>query len=147
MGFDSKCDFAPPPHPIVLLGPLLCPWTWVIFFWWDPTFSCRRLFSSELQFWSPHRRWAHVLLLCHLESCVLVLSMELHTFVLTAENRKNYLKVVNVLPRPFPVTYVLGRHQREISQKERANPELTAVEVLPRPSPITYILSSEKACP
>ena len=70
--------------------------------------------------------------------------MELHTFVLTAENRKNYLKVVNVLPRPFPVTYVLGRHQREISQKERANPELTAVEVLPRPSPITYILSSKK---
>ena len=28
-GFDSKCDFAP---PSVLLGPLLCPWTWGIFF-------------------------------------------------------------------------------------------------------------------
>ena len=44
-GFDSKHDFTP---PTILLGLLLCPWTWGIFFWWDPTFSCRRLFSSEL---------------------------------------------------------------------------------------------------
>ena len=36
MGFDSKHDFAP---PSVLLGFLLCPWTWSIFFWWDPAFS------------------------------------------------------------------------------------------------------------
>ena len=35
-GFDSKCDFAP---PTILLGLLLYPWTWGIFFWWDPTLS------------------------------------------------------------------------------------------------------------
>ena len=29
MGFDSKCDFAP---PTVLLELLLCPWMWGIFF-------------------------------------------------------------------------------------------------------------------
>ena len=29
MGFDSKCDFAP---PTVLLGLLLCLWTWDTFF-------------------------------------------------------------------------------------------------------------------
>ena len=28
MGFDSKCDFAP---PTILLGLLLCPWMWVLF--------------------------------------------------------------------------------------------------------------------
>ena len=39
MGFGSKCYFA---LPTVLLGLLLCPWTWGIFFWWDPTFSCQR---------------------------------------------------------------------------------------------------------
>ena len=50
MGFDSKCDFAP---PTFLLGLLLCPWMWVGF-WWDPTFSCQWLFSSELPFWSSH---------------------------------------------------------------------------------------------
>ena len=27
MGFDSKCEFA---HPTILLGLLLCPWTWGI---------------------------------------------------------------------------------------------------------------------
>ena len=32
-------------------------WMWVIFFRWDPTFSCRWRFSSELQFWGPHGRW------------------------------------------------------------------------------------------
>ena len=31
MGFDSKCDFTP---PTFLLGLLLCPWTWGIFFGW-----------------------------------------------------------------------------------------------------------------
>ena len=44
MGFDSKCDFAP---PTVLMGLLLCLWMWGILFWWDPTFSCVWLFSSE----------------------------------------------------------------------------------------------------
>ena len=29
MGFDSKCNLAP---PTILLGLLLCPWTWGIFF-------------------------------------------------------------------------------------------------------------------
>ena len=39
----------------------------VSFFWWDLTLSCQLLFSSQLQFWSSHRRrWAHVLLLRHL---------------------------------------------------------------------------------
>ena len=65
MGLDSKHDFAP---STILLGLLLCLWMWGIFFWWDPTFTCQWLFSSKLQFWSSHRRrWAHVLLLCHLE--------------------------------------------------------------------------------
>jgi len=45
MGFDSKCDFAP---PTILLGLLLCPWMWDIFSWWDSTFSCQRLFISKL---------------------------------------------------------------------------------------------------
>ena len=45
MGFDSKCNFAP---STILLGLLLCPWMWGVFFWWDPTFSCRQLFSSNL---------------------------------------------------------------------------------------------------
>ena len=93
------------------------------------------------------RKMGHILLLHHLESSLLVLSMEFHTFVLAAKNRNNYLKVVNILPRPSAVTYILGWHQCEISQKERANPELKAMEGLPRPSPIRYILSSKKACP
>ena len=38
MAFDSKCEFAP---PAALLG-------YGVSFWWDPTFSCRWLFSSEL---------------------------------------------------------------------------------------------------
>ena len=29
MGFDSKHNFAP---PTIMLGLLLCPWTWAIFF-------------------------------------------------------------------------------------------------------------------
>ena len=38
-------------------------------FWWDPTFSCQWLFSSELQFWSScRRRWAHALILHHLRN-------------------------------------------------------------------------------
>ena len=45
MGFDSKCNFTP---PTILLELLLCLWMWGIFFWWDPTFSCQWLFSSEL---------------------------------------------------------------------------------------------------
>ena len=35
MWFDSKHDFTP---STILLGLLLCPWMWGIFFWWDPTF-------------------------------------------------------------------------------------------------------------
>ena len=62
--FDSEHDFAP---PTILLGLLLCPWMWGIFFWWDPTFSCRWLFSGWLQFCSSYRRWAHILLLRHLQ--------------------------------------------------------------------------------
>ena len=42
MELDSKCNFP----PSALLGLLLCPWTWGIFFWWDPAFSCQWLFSS-----------------------------------------------------------------------------------------------------
>ena len=45
MGFDSKCYFTP---SSILLGFLLCPWTWGIFCSWDPTFSCWQLFRSEL---------------------------------------------------------------------------------------------------
>ena len=64
MGFCSKWDFVP---PTVLLGLLLCSWVCSIIFWWDPTFSCRWLFSGWLQFWSSHRRrWVHILLLHHL---------------------------------------------------------------------------------
>ena len=44
MEFDSWRVFTP---PTILLGLLLCPWMWVAF-WWDPAFSCRQLFSSEL---------------------------------------------------------------------------------------------------
>ena len=36
---------------------------------------------------------------------------------------------MRILPRPFPITYILGWHQHEISQKEWANPELKGVEV------------------
>ena len=45
MGSESKCNFAP---PTILLGLLLCPWMWGMFFWWDPPFSWWWLFSSEL---------------------------------------------------------------------------------------------------
>ena len=44
-GFDSKYNFTP---PTILLGLLLCPCTWGVFFWWDPTFSYWWLFSSKL---------------------------------------------------------------------------------------------------
>ena len=47
MGFDSKHDFAP---PTVLLGLLLCPWTWGIFFWCNPTFSFWWLFIASCNF-------------------------------------------------------------------------------------------------
>ena len=63
-GVDSKCDFTP---LIILLGLLLCPWTWGILFV-GFKFSCQKLFSSELQFRSSQRRrLVHVLLVCHLE--------------------------------------------------------------------------------
>ena len=44
-GVCSKYSFTP---PTILLGLLLCLWRWVIFFWWDPIFSCQWLFSREL---------------------------------------------------------------------------------------------------
>ena len=43
MGFDPKCNFAP---PTILLGLLLLPWRWVIFYWWDPALSCQWLLLS-----------------------------------------------------------------------------------------------------
>ena len=52
MGFDSKW-FRP---PSVWLGPLLYPWVWSTFFWWDSTFCCRWLLSSKLQFLISRRR-------------------------------------------------------------------------------------------
>ena len=58
-------DCAP---PTLLLQFLLCLWMWGIFLWWVPASSCRWLFNSWLRFWCSHRRrWAHVLLLRHLE--------------------------------------------------------------------------------
>ena len=36
MRFGSKFNFS---SPTILLG-LLCCWTWDIFFWWNPLFSC-----------------------------------------------------------------------------------------------------------
>ena len=39
-----------------------------ICFWWIPVSFCRWLFNSQLRLWCSHRRrWAHILLLCHLE--------------------------------------------------------------------------------
>ena len=32
---------------LAVMGLLLCPWTWGIFFWCDPTFSCRWLHTRE----------------------------------------------------------------------------------------------------
>ena len=56
MGFVSKHNFT---LPTILMELLLCPWMWGIFLWWDPTFSCQWLFSSELLFWSSRRSWVH----------------------------------------------------------------------------------------
>ena len=68
MGFGSKCDFTP---PTILLRLILCLWTWGIFFWWGPTFSCWWLFRSKLQFCSSHRGGCvPVLLPCHLVSSI-----------------------------------------------------------------------------
>ena len=44
-GFDSKCNFAPLP---VLLGLLLCPWTWDIFFLVGSNILLSMVFSSKL---------------------------------------------------------------------------------------------------
>ena len=61
----NPAAISPPYH--LARASLLCPWTWGVFFWWNPTFSCQWFFSSKLQFWSSHRRrWAQVLLLPHL---------------------------------------------------------------------------------
>ena len=49
--------------------------------------------------------------------------------MLATENSKKYLTAVKILPRPFPITYILGWYQHKINQKERVNPELKAVEV------------------
>ena len=59
-------DAISPPYHLAGAS-LLCPWTWGVFFWWNPTFSCQWFFSSKLQFWSSYRRrCAQVLLLPHL---------------------------------------------------------------------------------
>ena len=61
--FDSKHDFAPPTVYWGFSFVLGCGYL----FWWDSTFSCWWLFSSYLQFGGFHRRrWAHILLLCHI---------------------------------------------------------------------------------
>ena len=46
-GFDSKRDFTP---PTILLGLLLCPWMWGIFFWCNPTFSCQWYSAASCNF-------------------------------------------------------------------------------------------------
>ena len=51
-------------------------------------------------------------------SALLVLSRKFYTFLPAAQNRKKYLKAVKILPRPFPITYILGWHQRKTSQKK-----------------------------
>ena len=58
MRFDSKRNFAP---PTVLLG----AWTWGIFFWWDPAFSCQQLFAVSFNF-GVLAEDEHISLLCHL---------------------------------------------------------------------------------
>ena len=45
MRFDSKHNFAP---PAILAGASPLPLDVADLFWWDPTFSCGQLFSSEL---------------------------------------------------------------------------------------------------
>ena len=45
--------------PIILLGLLLCPWMWGIFFCWDLTFSCWWLFSTSVQLLSRVWTVAH----------------------------------------------------------------------------------------
>ena len=47
LGFGSKCDFTP---PTILLGLLLCPWMWGIFFWCNPTFSCQWYSAASCNF-------------------------------------------------------------------------------------------------
>ena len=67
LGFDSKC---PSYH---LVGASSLSLNLGYLFWWDPTFSCWWLFSSELQFWSSClRRWVHVLLLHQITVAFLV---------------------------------------------------------------------------
>lgn len=51
-----------------------------------------------------------------------------------------------MLFQPFPVTYILGRHQHEISQKEQVNPELKAVEVFTQSFPHNIYKVQKKAC-
>ena len=47
VGFDSKNDFAPPTN---LLGLLLCPWMWGIFFQRDPTFPANGCLAVSCNF-------------------------------------------------------------------------------------------------
>ena len=75
-------------------------------------------------------------------SALLVLSRKFYTFLPAAENRKKYLKAVKILPRPFPITYILGWHQRKTSQKEGST-----LGCGPRPSSVTHVLTSKKVCP
>lgn len=48
------------PQGLHSMWPLLCLWTWNIFFWWVPVASCPWLFNSWLQFWCSRRR-THIL--------------------------------------------------------------------------------------
>ena len=69
-GIQFYCDCTP---PTVLLWLLLCLWTWGIFsggFQHPPVDGCS---TAGGNFWYSHRRWAHVLLLCHLEPKALYL--------------------------------------------------------------------------
>ena len=63
-GILFYCDCTP---PTILLWLLLCLWTWDIFFGGfqhPPVDGCS---TASCNFWYSHRRWVHVLLICHLE--------------------------------------------------------------------------------
>ena len=107
--FDSKCNFAP---PTIVLGLLLCPWTWGIFFWWDPTFFCQWLFSNELQFLNSCKRWALVLLLYHLSNSVF-LPWEPHE---QYERQKDMI-LKDKLPRSVGAQYATGEEWRNSFRK------------------------------
>ena len=74
MGFDSKCIFTP---PTILLW-LLLSLGHVVWFWWDPTFSCWWLFSCKYNFGILKREDKHI----SFYSAILILMKKcLYTFV------------------------------------------------------------------